>query len=299
MTATRSELAVPANNRRMVEKAVASPADLAFLDLEDAVAPAEKDDARRSVIAALRDLDWGAKPRAYRINPVASPHCYRDVIDVVESASGAVDLIVVPKVERADQIGFLATLLDQIEARLGLSSPIRLEAQIETARGLLACDQIAFASPRLDGLTFGPGDFAASMGMPARAIGVDDDWDRRYPGHRFGYAMSRIVTAAHAAGIRATDGPSADFRDLEALRRSCEVARALGFDGKWCIHPAQIETVNAVFAPSHEELDHARGLIAAYEGATTAGRGTATFDGLMIDAASLRMARRTLAGEAG
>jgi citrate lyase beta subunit len=294
MTTCRSELAVPANDRKKVEKAVASAADLVFLDLEDAVAPSEKAAARGQVVAAIQELNWGTKPRAYRINPVSSPHAYRDIIEVVEGSEGAVDLIVVPKVEGRDQVAFVATLLDQIEAAHGLTRPIHIEAQIETARGLLACEEIA-KGDRVEGLTFGPGDFAASIGMPARAIGVEDEWDRRYPGHRFGYAMSRIVTAAHAAGIRATDGPTAEFRDLEALRRSCEIGRSLGFDGKWCIHPAQIETVNDVFSPSADDLHHAHELVAAYEAARGAGRGVATFNGQMIDAASLRMAQRTLA----
>lgn len=290
----RSELAVPGSNSRMIEKGIASEADVVFLDLEDAVAPSAKADARPGVATALRDGAWGMKPRAYRLNGLDTEHFYRDLIDVVEGSEAAVELVVVPKVNRAEDVYVVATLLTQVEMALGVGRRIGIEAQIETAEGLVNCEAIARASERLEALTFGPGDFAASAGMPAAQIGMPDSWDARFPGHRWGYALSRIAIAAKAAGIRAIDGPYADFRDLDGLRRSAEIARALGYDGKWCIHPAQIPVVNDVFTPTAGEVAHARSVLAAYEAAVAEGRGSASHDGRMIDAANLRMARRVL-----
>ncbi len=295
MRIARSILSVPASSPRMIEKALATSADMVFLDLEDAVAPAEKATARSHVIAAMRDLDWRGRPRAFRVNGLDTPYCYRDVIEIVETLEGRVDLIIVPKVSRPEDVAVVATLLWQIELATGSRQRVGIEAQIESAVGLVSCEGIAAASDRLEALIFGPGDFAATVGMPASAIGTPDDWDARYPGHRWHYAMSRIVVAARAAGLRAVDGPYADVRDLEGLRRSCEQARALGFDGKWCIHPAQIPVVNEVFTPDEAELAWARRVLAAYEEATAAGRGAIMLDGKMIDAANVRMARRTLA----
>lgn len=294
MRAWRSELAVPGSNRRMIEKAAGAGADVAFLDLEDAVAAGEKASARATVADGLLTQDWTATRAAFRVNALDTPFFYRDLIDVVESARDAVTLVVLPKVNRPEDVYLLATLLSQLEAALGLAHRIGIEAQIETAEGLINCERIASASPRLEALTFGPGDFAASAGMPAAQIGMPDEWDARYSGHRWHYAMSRIVIAAHAAGIRAIDGPFADFRDLDGLRGSCETARALGFDGKWCIHPAQVATVNQVFSPSDGEIAWARRVLDAYGEATAQGRGAVAIDGRMIDGASIRMAQRTL-----
>jgi citrate lyase subunit beta/citryl-CoA lyase len=279
----------------MIEKALASDADVVFLDLEDAVAPSEKTSARGNVIDALRDLDWRGKPRAFRINGLDTPDCYRDLVDVVESAGDRVDLVVVPKVNRAEDVCFVATLLGQIEQRRAIGRRIGIEVQIESARGLVNCERIAAADPRVEAIIFGPGDFAASAGMPATRIGVPDVWDDAYPGHRWHYAMSRIVIAGRAAGIRVVDGPFADFHADDGFRRSGRVARALGFDGKWCIHPRQIPIANEIFSPSSEEVAWARDVIAAYEAATAGGHGALALDGKMIDAASIRMAERTLA----
>ena len=228
------------------------------------------------------------------MNALDTPHFYRDLIGVVESAGAAVDLIVVPKVNRPEDVYLLDTFLSQLELNTGHHGTIGLEIQIETAEGLVNCERIAASSPRIQALTFGPGDFAASSGMPAAQIGMPDSWDARYPGHRWHYAMSRIVIAARAAGIRPIDGPFADFRDLEALRRSCEIAKALGFDGKWCIHPAQIAVVNEVFSPTAEEIAWAKRVLEAAEQAAKEGRGSLSIDGKMIDGASIRMAERTL-----
>jgi citrate lyase beta subunit len=295
MRAWRSELAVPGSNPRMIQKAAGSDADVVLLDLEDAVAPAEKEPSRALVAAGLRDHDLGNKTAAFRVNALDTPFFYRDLIEVVEAAGDAVTLVVLPKVNRPEDVYVLDTLLSQLESNLRLTTRIGLELQIETAMGLVNCERIAAASSRIEAMTFGPGDFAASAGMPAAQIGMPDSWDARYPGHRWHYAMSRIVVAARAAGVRAIDGPYADFRDLVGLRRSCEIARALGFDGKWCIHPAQLPVVNEVFSPSEEEIAWARRVVAEFQAANERGAGAVAIDGKMIDGASIRMAERTLA----
>ncbi|MDP8950372.1 MAG: CoA ester lyase [Actinomycetota bacterium] len=276
----------------MAGKALASAADSVFLDLEDAVAPDEKAGARKKVVHALEELDWRNRPTLYRANAPDTPYFYRDVIEVVEQAGDRLDGILIPKVQRPEDLHVAATLLFQLETAVGLEpGKVKTEAQIESAEGLVNIDGIARATDRLEALHFGPGDFAASLRMPYRSIGTMDEWDEAYPGHRFHYAMQRIVVAARAAGLRAVDGPLADYSDDEGLRESCLLARSLGFDGKWCIHPAQIGVVNEVFSPTEREIEWAKKVVEAYEGA---GTGAITVDGQMIDAASIKMARNTL-----
>lgn len=287
----RSVLAVPASSWRMVQRAVATEADLVFLDLEDAVAPSEKESARANVVRALRELDWGRKVRAFRMNALDTPWAYRDLVEVVEQAGEVLDLVIVPKVGRPEEVVFVDLLLTQIELHRGYARPVGVEVQIETPRGVLQADRIAGASPRLEALVFGPGDYAASIQMPMARIGVPDEHDRLYPGHRWGFAMHRLVAAARAEGLRAVDGPYADVRDREGFRRSCQVARALGFDGKWCIHPDQVPIANEVFTPSPEEVAWSLRVVEAYERALQEGQGAVALDGRMIDAASLRMAQ--------
>jgi citrate lyase beta subunit len=279
----------------MVEKALASGADGAFLDLEDAVAPDNKADARGDVAHALKELDWRGRPKLYRINALDTPWFYRDLIEVVEEAGDALDAVMVPKVQRPGDLHAVHALLEGLELAAGLEpGKVRIEAQIEGAEGLTNIDAIARATDRLTALHFGPGDFAASLRMPQTSIGTMDEWDDAYPGHRFHYVMQRIVVACRAAGLRAVDGPVADYRDEEGLRKACMLARSLGFDGKWCIHPAQIETVNEVFSPTEREVEWAKKVVAAYEEANAAGSGAVSVDGQMVDAASIRMARNTL-----
>jgi citrate lyase subunit beta / citryl-CoA lyase len=295
MRVSRSILAVPASNPKMAGNALASDADAVILDLEDAVAPDEKPQARKKVIHALKELDWQGRSTLYRVNALDTPYFYRDLIEVVEEAGDRLDGVLLPKAQRPEDLHVAATLLLQLELATGLEpGKIKLEAQIESAGGLANIDGIAGATERLEALHFGPGDFAASLRMPYRSIGTMDEWDEAYPGHRFHYAMHRIVVAARAAGLRAVDGPVADHRDEEGLRESCLVARSLGFDGKWCIHPAQIPVVNEVFSPTEKEIEWARKVVAAYEEANAAGSGAISVDGQMIDAASIRMARNTL-----
>jgi citrate lyase subunit beta/citryl-CoA lyase len=279
----------------MVEKAIVSEADGVFMDLEDAVAPDSKAGARGDVVGALRELDRGGRRTIYRVNALDTGWFYRDLIEVVEKAGEHLDAVLLPKIQRPEDVHVAATLLTQLELACGLENGgIKLEAQIETAEGLVNIDAISCASDRLEALHFGPGDFAASLRMPQTSIGTMDAWDESYPGHRFGYVMQRIVVAARAAGLRALDGPVADYGDEEGLRKSCLLARSLGFDGKWCIHPAQIPIVNEVFSPTEAEVQWAKKVVAAYEKANAAGSGAVSVDGMMVDAASVRMARGTL-----
>jgi len=295
MRAARSLLAVPATKRKMVEKALSSDADAVFLDLEDAVAPDDKARARGDVVRAMQELDWRGRPRLFRANALDTPYFYRDLIEVVEAAGDFLDAVMIPKVNRPEDLHAVSVLLTQLELATGLEvGKIRLQAQIESAEGLTNADAIASTADRLEALHFGPGDFAATLRMPLTSIGVMDEWDEAYPGHRFHYAMQRIVVAARAAGVRVLDGPVADYGDEEGLRKSCLLARSLGFDGKWCIHPAQIPVINKATAPTEKEVEWARKVVAAYEEANAVGSGSVSVDGQMVDAASIRMARNTL-----
>ena len=295
MRISRSVLAVPASKWKMVEGGPLWRADLFFLDLEDAVAPDSKGDARKNVVRAVKELDWQGRPTLYRMNSLDTPYFYRDVIEVVEGAGDRLDLVLVPKVERPEDLAALDTLLTSVELNTGLEkNKVKLEAQIETALGLTNIDAIARATPRLEALHFGPGDYAASIRMPQISIGTMDEWDEAYPGHRFHYAMHRIVVASRANALRAIDGPVADYRDEEGLRKSCLRARSLGFDGKWCIHPQQVKIVNEVFSPTEGEIAWAKKVVSAYEEANAAGSGAISVNGQMIDAASIKMAQNTL-----
>jgi citrate lyase subunit beta/citryl-CoA lyase len=278
----------------MIAKAAHSAADAVCLDLEDSVAAADKAAARAEAIRALRDLDFGARVRMVRINGIDTAFAYRDLVDVVEAAGDRLDLVMLPKAGTPRDVHFVETLLSQIEWAQQRPTPIGIEAQIESAPGFLNAREIAAASPRLSALIFGPGDYAASMQMPATAIGERDAYDDSYPGHRWHAVMHTIVAAGRANGLRCMDGPYANYRDADGFERACRTARALGFDGKQCIHPAQLDIANRVFTPSAEEVQRARALVDAYEASVAAGRGAATHDGRMIDAASLRMAQAIL-----
>lgn len=291
---SRSMLFVPASRPDMIAKAARSEADAVCIDLEDAVAPDQKEASRGNVVRALTELDFGPRTRLVRINGLDTAYAYRDLIDVLEPAGRAVDLVMLPKTRTAADVGFVATLLSQIEARVGIGREIGIEAQIETASGFLWLREIAASSPRLESLIFGSGDYAASMGMPLVSIGVDDQHDAAYPGHRWHAVMHGIVAAARANGLRALDGPYAAFKDLAGFERACRTARALGFDGKQCIHPSQLPVANAAFSPRPDEVAWARSVASAYDEAVEQGRGVVVVEGKMIDAANLRMAMSTL-----
>lgn len=296
MRIERSMLFVPGSRPDMIDKALRSAADAVCIDLEDAVAPNDKPAARKNSAAGL--LACGSpgnhQARMFRINGLDTHFAYRDLIEVVEAAGRQIDLVMLPKTNSARDVEFVDTLLTQIESACGFERPIGIEAQIETAAGFVNIREIAKASPRLEALIFGPGDFAASMGMPLANIGEADENDALYPGHRWHAVMQTIVAVARTNGLRAIDGPYAGFKDAAGFERSCRIARALGFDGKQCIHPSQIAMANAIFSPSPEEIAHARRVIAACEQAAAEGRGAASLDGKMIDAANIRMARATL-----
>ena len=286
---TRTMLFVPASRWNMIEKAAASAADAVCLDLEDAVPPDEKASARANIVRAFQTLDFARRVRMFRINGLDTSFAYRDLIDVVEPAGAHIDLVMLPKAGRPHDVVFVETLLHQMGA-----AHIGIEAQIETASGFLYAREIAESSPRLEALIFGPGDYSASMQMPSASIGEADAHDALYPGHRWHAVMHTIVAAARANGLRAMDGPYAAFRDSAGFEQSCRLARAMGFDGKQCIHPSQLETANAVFGPTAEEIAHARRMVAAYDTAVAEGRGAVSLDGRMIDAANIRMAQVTL-----
>jgi len=288
----RSCLAVPASSERMMEKAAALDADQLFFDLEDACAPNRKKEARALVVDALRLLDFGTTLPCVRINDVSTSWCYGDVVEVVAGAGAYVDCLVVPKVQDASQVHFVDHLLSGVEQEHGLARAIGLELQIESARGAVNLREIAEASERTETIIFGPGDYAADLGLPQFDIGMDDP---RYPGHQWHWAMSEIANHARAAGVVAIDGPYVDFNDEAGYRESAQRARLLGYAGKWCIHPNQIPWANELFGPTLEELETARRIVEAYDQATVEGRGAIAVDGKLVDEATRKMAEATLA----
>jgi citrate lyase subunit beta/citryl-CoA lyase len=287
----RSVLLVPASNWNMIQKTATSQADAVCIDLEDAVAVNEKEASRTNVIRAYRELDFGSKLKMYRMNGLDTYFAYRDIIEIVEVAGDKIDLIVVPKVNRPEDIYVVETLLSQIESYKRFEHQIGIEALIETASGCINIKEIAASSKRLEGFIYGSGDYAASVQMPLESIGELDENDKIYPGHRWHYIMHAIVSAARAYGKRAIDGPFAGIKNLEGLKQACKVGRAMGFDGKWCIHPSQIETANQTFVPSEKDIQWAKTVLSEYETALQEGRGAISVNGKMIDVASLRICR--------
>jgi citrate lyase beta subunit len=288
----RSVLSVPGSSDKMISKSLELPADEIMLDLEDGVALEEKEGARSKIIRALKDHDWGDRVRAYRINGLDTPFAYRDVIDVVEQAGEDIDVIVIPKVEKAADVQFVALLLSQIEMNLDLNKKIGLQASIETALGMLNVKEIAFASPRLETLVFGIADYGASLTMPSSGVSGHGDAEEDLM-HRWHFPLSRMVMAAKAAGLAAIDAPFGDFKDEIGLKKSCQQAASLGYDGKWAIHPAQLDTINEAFTPSAEDISRAQVILKAYEAVKASGEGATALDGKMVDAASVRLAQVT------
>jgi citrate lyase subunit beta/citryl-CoA lyase len=286
--ARRTCLAVPGSSPKMLAKAPGLAVDEVFLDLEDSVAASEKAQARRNVIAALEEQDFGDTTVVVRVNAVDTHFCHRDVIEVVEAAGEHIDCLMIPKVQNPGQVEFVDHLLRMVEVETGLRHTIGLEVQIEDAQGLTNVDDIAFASERLETLILGPGDMAAALGMPSTTLGARS---AGYPGDIWHGVLMRILIAARNAGIQAIDGPYARIKDDEGLREVAEMAKALGYDGKWVLHPGQVDIVNEVFSPTQEEFDHATALLAAYEHATEGeGTGAVMFGDVMIDEASRKMA---------
>ncbi|UQX87670.1 CoA ester lyase [Jatrophihabitans telluris] len=288
----RSNLAVPGSNPRFLDKAKGLPADQVFLDLEDAVAPLAKPDARKNIVAALNEGGWGTKIRAVRVNDLTTQWTYRDVIEVVEGAGQNLDAIMLPKVQNPEQIVWLDLLLTQIEKTMGFElGKIGIEAQIENAAGLIAVDAIAKASPRVETIIFGPADFMASINMKSLVVGEQPaGYD---VGDAYHHILMSILMAARANNKQAIDGPYLQIRDLDGYRRVAGRSAALGFDGKWVLHPGQVDVANEVYSPSQDDYEHAELILDAYDYYTSeAGgkKGSAMLGDEMIDEASRKMA---------
>jgi citrate lyase subunit beta / citryl-CoA lyase len=287
----RSCLAVPGSNPRFLEKAQGLPADQVFLDLEDSVAPLAKQDARHMIVDALNNGDWSGKTRVVRVNDWTTQWTYRDVVTVVEGAGASLDCVMLPKVADDGQVKALDMLLTQIEKTMGLLvGRIGIEAQIENARGLLNVDAIAAASPRLEAIVFGPADFMASINMKSLVVGEQPPG---YPADAYHYILMRILMAARANDLQAIDGPYLQIRNTDGFRQVAGRAAALGYDGKWVLHPDQIAAANEIFSPSQEDYDHAELILDAYEWFTSeagGAKGSAMLGDEMIDEASRKMA---------
>jgi len=288
----RSILSVPGSEQTKLVKAAGLEPDIVMLDLEDAVAPSRKDEARALVAGALAAADWHAPSVAVRINPVSSRWCLDDVTALLAVAGARLDLLVVPKVESAAQVHFLDHLLAALERRAGRATPVGLDLQIETVRGVDRVEDIASAAGRIECLTFGPGDYGATIGVSQLSIGAID---RGYPGDQWHYVLSRIVVAAKARGLAAVDGPFAAIRDLAGLREAALRARAVGCDGKWALHPDQIAVVNDAFSPAADEIARAQAIVDALAGAADDGRGVLAHGDEMIDEATRKTAEDVLA----
>jgi citrate lyase subunit beta/citryl-CoA lyase len=275
----------------MLGKGPGIPADMVFLDLEDAVAPKEKEGARDKVVAAVRDQDWGDKVLCVRVNDWSTKWTAYDIMAVVGGAGPRLDEIMLPKVETAAQVVAADLLLAQVEQAAGLPvGHIGIEAQIETTLGLINVEAICAASPRLETIIFGPADFAASMEMPVLTGGVQIP---TYPGDHFHYVFSKILMAGRAYGLQVIDGPYLYIRDSDGFRDYCQRTRTLGYDGKWALHPGQIDVLNEVFTPTQDEFDKAEAILEAYADATDVRMtGAVMFGGEMIDEASRKMAEQ-------
>jgi citrate lyase subunit beta/citryl-CoA lyase len=290
MRARRSQLSVPGSSEKMLAKAAASKADHVFCDLEDAVAPSAKVEARRKIVYALNNLDWGKKTRCVRINDVSTQYCHGDIIEIVEGAGSNLDTIMLTKPYTAADVIFLDRMLGQLEKKLKMDRRIGVEVLIEEVQALQNVESIAGSTDRLECLIFGMGDYSASQGIDTKNVGAADG----YPGDIFHYARFRMTMAARAAGVDAVDGPFANFNDEDGYRREALLARSLGMVGKWAIHPSQIEPALELFTPSQKDIDRARKIEAAFREAEAQGLGALQVDGVMVDVASLRLVRNTL-----
>ncbi|MHC8509879.1 MAG: HpcH/HpaI aldolase/citrate lyase family protein [Rhodospirillales bacterium] len=299
----RSELAVPGSNPKFLEKAQAGKADVVFLDLEDAVAPSDKEQARANIIQALNDLDWSKKTVSVRINGLDTHYMYRDVVDVVEQAGQHLDMIMIPKAGTAADIYALDMLVTQIEDSMKFKKRIGFEMIIETALGMQNVFEIAAASKRNESLHFGVADYAASTKARTTVIGgpnkdyhvltdANDAGAREvHWGDMWHYPIAKMVVAARANGLRPVDGPFGDFSDSDGYRAQANRAAVLGCEGKWAIHPSQVDLANEVFSPSDEEIEKAKRILAAMEEAQREGKGAVALDGKLIDIASIKQAQ--------
>ena len=289
----RSELAVPGSSPKMFEKAITSNADVIFLDLEDAVSPQDKIPSRQNIIKAIKEMNWKEKSKtiSIRINSLDTHYMYRDVIEIVEEVGEKIDTILIPKAGSASDVYMVDCLLTQIEDNKKFKNKIGIECLIETALGMSNIKEIAKSSKRLEALHFGVADYAASL--KARTViigGLNPD----YPGDQWHHGLSQLVMTCRAYGLRAIDGPFGDFNDKDAYIASAKRAAAIGFDGKWAIHPSQIDLANEVFSPPEKEVNKAIRILEELEKAANEGKGAAQLDGRMIDAASARMAENVV-----
>ena len=303
----RSELAVPGSNTRFLEKAAGSDADIVFFDLEDAVAPDEKAQARKNVIEALHGLDWGGRTLSVRINGLDTPYMYRDVVEVLEKAGDRLHLVMIPKVGTAADVYAVDVLVSQIEDAMGFGRRLGFELIIETALGMQNIHAIAAASRRTESLHLGVADYAASTQARTTNIGgpspdyhvltdADGDGNRQvHWGDMWHYALSRVVVAARANGLRPLDGPFGDIGDGEGFAAQARRAAALGCEGKWAIHPSQVGLANDTFTPTAAEVEKAKRIVEAMEEAEKEGRGAAALDGRFIDIASIKQAEVLIA----
>jgi len=293
MRPRRSILSVPGHIEKMHHKAAASSADVLMLDLEDSVPVDVKESARRQVIDSLQSMEWQGKTISFRMNALDTPFGYRDLLEVAEAAGDLLDSVVVPKVNHPGDIHFVSRMLDGIEMVRTTTRPMSIEASIETAAGMERVADIARSSHRLCSLIFGIADYQASIGARLVSIsGHGENEEDIYPGHRWNFAMSRMVMAAKAGDLLAIDAPYGNFRDPEGLRRATAMSCALGFDGKWAIHPAQIDIINDMFSPSEEDIERAGRIIEAAREAEKKGQGAVAVDGRMVDQATVRLARQ-------
>jgi citrate lyase subunit beta/citryl-CoA lyase len=288
--ARRSQLSVPGSSEKMLQKAAASAADHVFCDLEDAVAPSAKVEARSKISWALNNLDWGRKTRCVRINDVTTEWCHGDIIEIVEKAGANLDTIMLTKPYSAADVLFLDRMLNQLEKKLKLQRKIGIEVLIEEVQALQNVEAIATCSERMECLIFGMGDYSGSQGIDIVNIGATAN----YPGDIFHFARFRITMAARAAKIDAVDGPFGDFKDEAGFREEARRARSLGMVGKWAIHPAQIAPALEIFSPTPDAVAKARNMAAAYREAEAKGLGAVQIDGVMIDVAVLRLVKNTL-----
>jgi citrate lyase subunit beta / citryl-CoA lyase len=288
----RSELAIPASNDHMFDKIATLGADLVFLDLEDAVAPAHKETSREKAIKALTELDWGRTARAIRINGLDTQWCHDDIIEVVTRAGDKLETIVVPKACKARDVWWVDLLLTQLEDKLNLSRQIRLEVLIEEVEGLANVEEIAVASPRIDALIFGVGDFSLSQGarVDTNFVPIGE-----YPGDFWQYARNKIMVSARIAGVDAIDAPYPDYGDLQGYERDARRASMIGYTGKWAIHPSQVAVANEVYSPTEAEIALAERNLAAYREAEAKGFGAVGVGGVLVDAAHVKMAHNTMA----
>ena len=296
MKPRRSNLSVPGHVVKMHPKAAECSADVVMLDLEDSVPVDQKQKARAQVIQTLHEFDWSQKTVTVRINSLDTPFGYRDLLEVAEGAGKIIDAIVIPKVNSISDIHFANHLLNGIEMANNLDKSIGLEASIETAEGLLNAASIAASSPRIQTLVFGIADYSASVG--ARLVSISGHGEKEedlYPGHRWHYPLSQMVMSAKAHGAMAIDAPYGNFKDAAGLRKAAVMSCALGCDGKWAIHPAQIEVINEVFTPAAEEIVLAQKVLAANEEARSSGKGAIAVEGRMVDQATVRMAQQLCA----